>query len=104
MRFITLSDEELEMVTRLEKTSSSHIVRLRCNLLKLSNKKLSMKEVARLTEIKWRRIVNFFNDWERAKNLKEKYNTLFIKKRSWCKSEIRICERNSSRFNEKQRQ
>jgi len=80
MRFITLSDDELDLVNRLEITSPNHIARLRCNLLKLSNKKLSMKEISRLTDIKWRRIVDFFNAWDNAKNLKEKQDTLFIKK------------------------
>jgi len=79
MRFITLSEDELDMVNRLEKSSSSHIARLRCNLLKLSNKKLSIKEVSRLTDVKWPRIVDFFNNWEKAKTPEEKRKTLFIK-------------------------
>jgi len=80
MRFITLSAEELDLVTRLEKTSSNHIVRLRCGLLKLSNQKRSMKEVAEIMEVKWLRVVKFFNAWNEAKDLKEKYSTLSIKK------------------------
>jgi len=67
------------MVNRLERESSNHVARLRCNLLKLSNKRLSMAEISRLTDIKWRRIVNFFNAWEKAENLVEKRKTLFIK-------------------------
>lgn len=79
MRFITLSEEEQILVNRLEKESPNHITRLRCNLLKLSNKKLSMKEISRLTDIKWLRIVDFFNAWENAQNFEEKRNTLSIK-------------------------
>lgn len=80
MRFITLSEEEQNLVNKLEKESPNHITRLRCNLLKLSHKKLSMKEISRLTDIKWLRIVEFFNAWESAKNLDEKLKTLSIKK------------------------
>ena len=79
MRFISLSPDEENLVNTLEKESSSHVTRLRCNLLKLSNKKLSMKEVSRLTDIKWLRIVTFFNAWENAPTLEEKRKTLFIK-------------------------
>jgi len=79
MRFITLSDEELELVNEMEKSSSNHIVRLRRNLLKLSNEKISMKEVSRLTKVTWPRIFNFFNVWEKSKNMEEKIKSLFIK-------------------------
>lgn len=79
MRYITLSEEEQILVNKLEKESQNHITRLRCNLLKFSNKKLSMKEISRLTDIKWLRIVEFFNAWEKAQNLEEKKKTLFIK-------------------------
>ncbi|MCC9033008.1 hypothetical protein LNP80_13590 [Chryseobacterium sp. C-39] len=79
MRFITLSEKEQILVNKLEKESPNHITRLRCNLLKLSHKKLSMKEVSRLTDIKWLRIVEFFNAWENAETLSEKQKTLYIK-------------------------
>lgn len=80
MRFISLSEDEQVLINKLERESSNHITRLRCHLLKLSNKKLSMKEVSRLTDIKWLRICEFFNAWERAENLDEKIKTLSIKK------------------------
>ncbi|MBD3907374.1 hypothetical protein NAL32_22150 [Chryseobacterium sp. Ch-15] len=38
-----------------------------------------MKEVSRLTDIKWLRIVEFFNAWENAETLSEKQKTLYIK-------------------------
>lgn len=79
MRFITLTEEEKILVNKLEKESPNHITRLRCNLLKLSNKKRSMKEISRLTDIKWLRIVELFNAWEKAENLEEKKKTLSIK-------------------------
>jgi len=79
MRFIELSEEERSLVDRLERESPNHIVRLRCNLLKLSSKKLSMKAISRLTDVKWRRIVNFFNAWEKAKSIDEKTEMLSIK-------------------------
>lgn len=79
MRFITLSEEEHILVNKLEKESTNHITRLRCNLLKLSHQKRSMKEISRLTAIKWLRIVQFFNAWEGSKNLDEKRKTLRIK-------------------------
>ena len=80
MRYINLSEEEQILVNKLEKESPNHITRLRCNLLKLSHKKLSMKEISRLTDIKWLRIVELFNAWERAVDLDEKQETLYIKK------------------------
>jgi ABC-type branched-subunit amino acid transport system ATPase component len=80
MRFIILSEEEQNLANRLEKESPSHIVRLRCKLLLLSSKKLSMKEISRLTDVKWLRIVAFFNAWGKAKNITEKQKTLSIKK------------------------
>ncbi len=80
MRYIILSEEEQILVNKLEKESSNHITILRCNLLKLSNKKLSMKEISRLTDIKWLRIVAFFNAWENAENIGEKQKTLAVKK------------------------
>jgi len=88
MRFIELSKEELFWVNRLERESSNHIVRLRCNLLKLSGKKLSMKAISRLTDVKWRRIVNFFNAWEKAENIDEKLKTLSIKEGRGAKSKL----------------
>jgi hypothetical protein len=88
MRFITLSQEEQNLVNKLEKESPNHIVRLRCNLLKLSDKKLSMKAISRLTDIKWLRIVEFFNAWESAKNITEKQKTLSIKKGRGAKQKL----------------
>ncbi len=52
MRHITLTEEEKVLINQLERESLNHIIRLRCNLLKLSGKKLSMKEIARLTDVK----------------------------------------------------
>jgi len=83
-----LSEEEYILVSRLEKESPNHIVRLRCNLLKLSNKRLSMKAISRLTDIKWLRIVDFFNAWERAGNMEEKQKTLSIKQGRGAKAKL----------------
>ncbi len=80
MRYIILSEEEQISVNKLEKESSNQITRLRCNLLKLSNKKLSMKEISRRTDNKWLRIVAFFNAWENAENIGEKQKILAVKK------------------------
>ena len=88
MRYITLSEEEQILVNKLEKESPTHITRLRCNLLKLSNKKLSMKAISRLTDVKWLRIVDFFNAWENAVNLEEKLKTLSIKKGRGAKEKL----------------
>lgn len=88
MRYITLSEEEQILVNKLEKESPNHITRLRCNLLKLSNKKLSMKAISRLTDVKWLRIVDFFNAWENAVNLEEKLKTLSIKKGRGAKEKL----------------
>jgi len=88
MRFVTLSEDELVMVNSLERESPNHVARLRCNLLKLSNKRLSMMEISRLTDVKWRRIVNFFNAWGKAGNLVEKRKTLFIKEGRGAKSKL----------------
>jgi transposase len=88
MRFIVLAEEELNLVNLLEKTSSNHIVRLRCNLLKLSNNNISMKEVSKLTNIKWLRIVDFFNAWDKAKNIQEKQDCLSIKKGRGAKNKL----------------
>jgi len=88
MRFITLSDEELILVNKLEKESPNHIVRLRCDLLKLSHKKLSMKAISRLTDIKWLRIVCFFNAWDKAEDIEEKQKTLSIKQGRGAKTKL----------------
>lgn len=88
MRYITLSEEEQILVNKLEKESPNHITRLRCDLLKLSNKKLSMKAISRLTDVKWLRIVDFFNAWENAVNLEEKLKTLSIKKGRGAKEKL----------------
>ena len=88
MRYITLTEEEQILVNKLEKESPNHITRLRCNLLKLSNKKLSMKAISRLTDVKWLRIVDFFNAWENAVNLEEKLKTLSIKKGRGAKEKL----------------
>ena len=88
MRYITLSQDEQILVNKLEKESPNHITRLRCNLLKLSNKKLSMKAISRLTDVKWLRIVDFFNAWENAVNLEEKLKTLSIKKGRGAKEKL----------------
>jgi len=80
IRFVTLSEEEHLLVDRLEKESPNHIARLRCNLLKLSGKKLSMMAISRLTDVKSQRIADFFSAWEKAPGLEEKRKTLFIKR------------------------
>jgi len=88
MRFVILSEEERVLVNRLERESPNHIVRLRCNLLKLSSKKLSMKEVSGLTDVKWPRISDFFDTWGKAKDIDEKIKTLSIKEGRGAKSKL----------------
>jgi len=83
-----LSEEKRSLVDRLERESPIHTVRLRCNLLKLSGKKLSMMEISRLTDVKWRRIVNFFNAWEKAESIEEKLKTLSIKRGRGAKEKL----------------
>lgn len=79
MRYITLNEEEQILINKLEKESSNHSIRMRCKLLKLSVKGFSMKEISRQTDIKWLRIVDFFNAWEGANNIESKITTLSIK-------------------------
>ena len=50
MRYIILSEEEQKLVHSIEKSSNNGVERLRCRLLILSNKKLCMKEISRLTD------------------------------------------------------
>lgn len=88
MRHITLTEEEKVLINQLERESLNHIIRLRCNLLKLSGKKLSMKEIERLTDVKWLRIVDFFNAWENADGLEAKTATLKIKPGRGAKSKL----------------
>ena len=47
-----------------------------------------MREVSVLTEVKWLRIVDFFNAWENAVNLEEKLKTLSIKKGRGAKEKL----------------
>ena len=88
MRIITLLDEERISIKLLQKTSPNSVVRERCNFLLMSEKKLSMKEISRLTDVSWDTIVRFFNAWEKAVNLEDKKKTLTIKKGRGAKNKL----------------
>ncbi len=88
MRYIILSEEEQKLVHSIEKLSNNGVERLRCRLLILSNKKLSMKETSRLTDTNWLRIVRFFNAWDAGKSIEDKVETLVIKAGRGAKSKL----------------
>ncbi len=88
MRYIILSEEEQKLVHSIEKPINNGVERLRCRLLILSNKKLSMKEISRLTDTNWLRIVRFFNAWNAGKSKQAKLQTLVIKAGTGAKSKL----------------
>jgi len=92
------------LINRLERESPSHIVRLRCNLLKLSSKKLSTKEVSRLAEVKRQRISDFFDAWgESEKHIRKSRNPVH-KRRSGGKVKVASGEGHPSGFAERKLQ
>jgi transposase len=80
MRYIVLLEEELKVIDYLYKKSNNSVVRERCMFLKLSTDKKSMMEISRIMKVGRLRITLFFNAWEKAKTLKDKQETLSIKK------------------------
>lgn len=80
MRFIKLSEEEQKEVDYLHKNSTNSVIRERCTFLKLSAHKKSMMEISRIMKVGRLRVTLFFDAWEKAKTLKEKRETLSIKK------------------------
>ena len=47
-----------------------------------------MKEISRLTDTNWLRIVRFFNTWNAGKSIEEKVQTLIIKAGRGAKSKL----------------
>lgn len=88
MRFLILSEAEETLATNLYKTSKNSVVRQRCLFIKLTLKRESMCEIARLSNVKWLTVVRFFNAWEAAKTIEEKRATLEIKKGRGAKSKL----------------
>lgn len=80
MRFIKLSEEERKVVDYLGKKSDNSVIRERCMFLKLSEDKKSMMEISRIMKVGRLRVTLFFNAWEKAESLKDKQDTLGIKK------------------------
>lgn len=80
MRYIILLEEEQKLVNFLYKNSNSSVVRERCLFLKLSVDKKSIMEISRIMKVGRLRVTLFFNAWEAAKTLKDKQETLGIKK------------------------
>ena len=80
MRYIVLLEEDLKVIDYLYKKSNNSVVRERCMFLKLSTDKKSMMEISRIMKVGRLRITLFFNAWEKAKTLKDKQETLSIKK------------------------
>jgi transposase len=80
MRFIKLTEEELNVVEKLYKTSENSVERERCMFLKLSAQKRSIMEITRIMGVKRLKISRFFDAWEKAHGLEEKKKTLRIKK------------------------
>lgn len=88
MRFLIISEAEETLATNLYKTSKNSVVRQRCLFIKLTLKRESMCEIARLSNVKWLTVVRFFNAWEAAKTIEEKRATLEIKKGRGAKSKL----------------
>lgn len=80
MRYIELLEEERKIVDYLYKNSPNSVVRERCMFLKLSVDRKSMMEISRIMKVGRLRVTLFFNAWEKAKTLKDKQETLGIKK------------------------
>lgn len=80
MRYIELLEEEKKIVDYLYKNSPNSVVRERCMFLKLSVDRKSMMEISRIMKVGRLRVTLFFNAWEKAKTLKDKQETLGIKK------------------------
>jgi transposase len=90
MRFVELLEEERKVVDYLYKNSTSSVVRERCMFLKFSDDKKSMMEISRLMKVGRLRVNLFFNAWEKAETLKDKQETLGIKKGRGAKLKLKI--------------
>lgn len=77
MRYITLTDSEKEQLEQSYKASTNFIVRSRSFQLLLSDRKNSMAEVSRITNIDKQAIIRLFNAWESA-SAENKMSTLSI--------------------------
>ena len=80
MRYVELLEEEKKVVDYLYKNSPNSVVRERCMFLKLSVDKKSIMEISRIMKVGRLRVTLFFNAWEMAKTLKDKQETLGVKK------------------------
>ncbi len=77
MRYIILTIEEREQLEHSYKTSTNFIERSRSFQILLSDKKKSMAEVSRITNIDIQAIVRLFNAWDSA-SAENKMSTLSI--------------------------
>lgn len=89
MRYVELLEEEKKVVDYLHKNSPNSVVRERCMFLKLSVDKKSMMEISRIMKVGRLRVTLFFNAWEMAKTLKDKQETLSVKKGRGAKLKVK---------------
>ena len=77
MRYIILTESEREQLEQSYKTSTNFIERSRSLQILLSDRKNSMAEVSRITNIDIQAVIRLFNAWESA-SAESKMNTLLI--------------------------
>lgn len=78
MRFIELSDFEIESIKEQFKNHKSPVIQKRIHMLELSSQYKSMEEIAKELNISRTTVYHFFEAWENAE-YKDKRKTLFIK-------------------------
>lgn len=78
MRFIEISDFEIEYLKEKFKNHKSPVIEKRIQMLELSSKFKSMEEIAKELDISRTTVYHFFETWENAE-YKDKQKTLFIK-------------------------
>lgn len=66
MRYISLTEEEKQQLTELQKTSGNSVVRERSLCLLLSDKRYNVKEIASLTNLCRQTISTLLTTWESA--------------------------------------
>lgn len=77
MRFIILTNSEREQLDKIHKRSTNFIERSRSFQLLLSDRKNSMAEISRITNIDIQAVVRLFNAWDSA-SAENKMDTLII--------------------------
>lgn len=78
MRFIELSDFEIESIKEQFKNHKSPVIQKRIRMLELSSQYKSMGEIAKELNVSRTTLYHFFEAWESAE-YKDKRKTLFIK-------------------------